>query len=235
MSSSPSRPCVYMCVFMSLQHAHQHRNVSKSILRPLPPGGGIMTWWPASRDVMTQQLWESRELKSSKRNTSVMYSPRHAMPVMSWLHKKLLVGNTFFFLNRNARPKAHSTDEEQNQKNSDSLKNKEQWPHERTTSNLNLWSYSYTALVGCFIPRLVHLCRACSVRSWPCIRALASKRHIHTPAYAVAACRWLSSQKSSSVFLKGGSAVDSLQEACAHAHTYLSVSLDATLRRRAGC
>lgn len=97
MSSSPSRPCVYMCVFMSLQHAHQHRNVSKSILRPLPPGGGIMTWWPASRDVMTQQLWESRELKSSKRNTSVMYSPRHAMPVMSWLHKKLLVRNTFFF------------------------------------------------------------------------------------------------------------------------------------------
>lgn len=128
-------------------------------------------------------------------------------------------GIHFFFLNRNARPKAHSTDEEQNQKNSDSLKNKEQWPHERTTSNLNLWSYSYTALVGCFIPRLVHLCRACSVRSWPCIRALASKRHIHTPAYAVAACRWLSSQKSSSVFLKGGSAVDSLQEACAHAHT----------------
>lgn len=52
--------------------------------------------------------------------------------------------------------------------NRDFLQNKEQWPHERPTSNCTV--ILYRALVGPFIPRHVQLHRVFTARLWPCIR-----------------------------------------------------------------
>ncbi len=52
--------------------------------------------------------------------------------------------------------------------NRDFLQNKEQWPHERPTSNCSV--ILYRALVGPFIPRHVQLHRVFTARLWPCIR-----------------------------------------------------------------
>ncbi len=59
--------------------------------------------------------------------------------------------------------------------NRDFLQNKEQWPHERPTSNCTV--ILYRALVGPFIPRHVQLHRVFTTRLWPCIRGRGFKEN----------------------------------------------------------
>ncbi len=109
--------------------------------------------------------------------------------------------------------------------NRDFLQNKEQWPHERPTSNCSV--ILYRALVGPFIPRHVQLHRVFTARLWPCIRGRGFKESrqkggggnnpekMHSkspmwhwwPASACMACRWLSSQKCRVYLLNGGAPV----------------------------
>lgn len=81
--------------------------------------------------------------------------------------------------------------------------NKAWWPHESTIKPRSL-KLLFTASVGRFIPKHVHLLSACSTRSWPCIRNPGFKEKNpnrqtvrHTTVCTHDWCSCQSSQKSS--------------------------------------